>query len=52
MKELYPDLLEEDGMAKVAGEKPLSQAIAERRATPSFEHVPIHALEMATWMRC
>lgn len=30
-------------MSRVAGEKPLSEAIAERRATQSFEHVPIHA---------
>lgn len=29
-------------MAKIAAEKPLSQAIQERRATPSFEDVPIH----------
>src|SRR5262249_62370588 len=29
-------------MAKVAQEKLLSQAIKERRATPSFEDVPIH----------
>lgn len=33
-------------MARVANEKPLSQAIAERRATPSFEHVPIHAADL------
>ena len=29
-------------MAKRAGEKPLSQAIKERRATSSFEPVPVH----------
>lgn len=38
-------------MAKVAGEKPLSQAIAERRATPSFEHVPIHAADLEKIIR-
>ena len=29
-------------MAKVAAEKPLSEAIRERRATPHFESAPIH----------
>ena len=29
-------------MAKLAAEKPLSQAIQERRATNSFEPVPVH----------
>lgn len=29
-------------MAKVAGEKLLSEAVQERRATPAFEEVPIH----------
>lgn len=38
-------------MAKVAGEKPLSQVIAERRATPSFEHVPIHAADLEKIIR-
>ena len=38
-------------MAKVAGEKPLSQAIAERRATPSFEQVPIHAADLEKIIR-
>lgn len=38
-------------MAKVAGEKPLSQAILERRATPSFEHVPIHAADLEKIIR-
>ena len=33
-------------MAKVAGEKPLSQAVQERRATPSFEEVPIHSADL------
>ena len=38
-------------MAKVAGEKPLSQVIAERRATQSFEHVPIHAADLEKIIR-
>src|SRR5579864_4731975 len=38
-------------MAKVAGEKPLSQVIAERRTTPSFEHVPIHAADLEKIIR-
>lgn len=38
-------------MAKVAGEKPLSQAITERRATPSFEHIPIHATDLEKIVR-
>jgi len=38
-------------MAKVAGEKPLSQVIAERRATPGFEHVPIHAADLEKIIR-
>jgi nitroreductase len=38
-------------MAKVAGEKPLSQVIAERRATQSFEHVPIHAADLERIIR-
>ena len=38
-------------MAKVAGEKPLSEVIAERRATPSFEHVPIHAADLERIIR-
>jgi nitroreductase len=38
-------------MAKVAGEKPLSQVIAERRATQSFEHVPIHASDLEKIIR-
>jgi nitroreductase len=42
---------EEREMAKVAGEKPLSQAIAERRATQSFEHVPIHAADLEKIIR-
>lgn len=33
-------------MAKVAGEKPLSEAVRERRATPSFEQVPIHSTDL------
>jgi nitroreductase len=38
-------------MAKVAGEKPLSQAIEERRATPSFEHGPIHSADLEKIIR-
>lgn len=33
-------------MAKVAGEKLLSEAVRERRATPSFEEVPIHSADL------
>lgn len=33
-------------MAKVAGEKLLSEAVQERRATPSFEQVPIHSADL------
>lgn len=38
-------------MAKVAGEKPLSEAILERRATQSFEHVPIHSADLGKILR-
>lgn len=38
-------------MAKVAGERPLSEVIAERRATSSFEHVPIHAADLQRILR-
>lgn len=38
-------------MAKVAGEKPLSEAIRERRATPSFEKVPIHSIDLEKIIR-
>lgn len=38
-------------MARVAGEKPFSQAIAERRATPSFEHIPIHSADLEKIIR-
>jgi nitroreductase len=38
-------------MAKVAGEKLLSEAIKERRATPSFEDVPIHAADLEKIIR-
>src|SRR5215467_12366466 len=38
-------------MARVAGEKPLSQVIEERRATQSFEHVPIHAADLEKIIR-
>jgi nitroreductase len=33
-------------MAKVAAEKLLSEAVKERRATPSFENVPIHDADL------
>src|SRR5690349_23240183 len=38
-------------MAKVAAEKPLSQAVKERRATPSFEDVPIHTADLEKIIR-
>ncbi len=38
-------------MAKVAAEKLLSQAIRERRATPSFEDVPIHGADLEKIIR-
>ena len=38
-------------MAKVAGEKLLSEAIADRRATPSFEEVPIHSADLEKIIR-
>jgi nitroreductase len=38
-------------MAKLAAEKPLSQAIKERRATPSFEDVPIHQADLEKIIR-
>jgi nitroreductase len=38
-------------MAKVAGESPLSQAIQERRATPHFEDIPIHAADLEKIIR-
>ncbi|MGC2696507.1 MAG: nitroreductase family protein [Candidatus Angelobacter sp.] len=38
-------------MAKVAAEKPLSQAIKERRATPSFQDVPIHTADLEKIIR-
>ena len=38
-------------MAKVAAEKPLSQAIRERRATPSFEDVPINGADLEKIIR-
>jgi nitroreductase len=38
-------------MAKVAAEKPLSLAIKERRATPSFEDVPIHTADLEKIVR-
>ena len=38
-------------MAKIAAEKPLSLAIKERRATPSFEDVPIHSADLEKIIR-
>src|SRR5258707_1986082 len=38
-------------MAKIAAEKPLSQAVKERRATPSFEDVPIHSADLEKIIR-
>src|SRR5215831_16049249 len=38
-------------MAKVAAEKLLSLAIRERRATPSFEDVPIHSADLEKIIR-
>jgi nitroreductase len=38
-------------MAKTAAEKPLSLAIKERRATPSFEDVPIHTADLEKIIR-
>lgn len=38
-------------MAKVAGEKPLSEAVQERRATPSFEDIPIHSADLEKIIR-
>jgi nitroreductase len=38
-------------MAKVATEKPLSVVIKERRATPSFEDIPIHTADLEKIIR-
>lgn len=38
-------------MAKLAAEKPFSQAVKERRATPSFEDVPIHGADLEKIVR-
>ena len=38
-------------MAKIAAEKPLSLAIKERRATPSFADVPIHTADLEKIIR-
>src|SRR5512146_1696284 len=38
-------------MAKVAGERPLSQAVQERRATPHFEDIPIHTADLEKIIR-
>jgi nitroreductase len=44
-------LYAEKNMAKIAAEKPLSQAIKERRATLSFEDVPIHNADLEKIIR-
>src|SRR5258708_7736564 len=44
-------VLRSPGMAKVAGEKLLSEVIKERRATPSFEDVPIHSADLEKIIR-
>jgi nitroreductase len=41
----------ENKMAKPAAEKPFSQAVKERRATPSFEDVPIHNADLEKIIR-
>jgi len=51
VKELLVPTEEELPMAKVAGEKLLSEAIRERRATPSFEDVPIHDADLEKIIR-
>ena len=38
-------------MAKLAAEKPFSHAVKERRATPSFEDVPIHNADLEKIIR-
>lgn len=38
-------------MARIAAEKPFSQAVKERRATPSFEDVPIHTADLEKIIR-
>ena len=38
-------------MAKLAAEKPLSQSIKDRRATPSFQDVPIHSADLEKILR-
>jgi len=38
-------------MAKVAAEKLLSQAVKDRRATPSFEDLPIHSADLEKIIR-
>jgi nitroreductase len=38
-------------MAKITAEKPLSQTIKERRATPGFEDVPIHSADLEKIIR-
>src|ERR1051326_7005494 len=38
-------------MAKLAAENPLSQSIKDRRATPSFQDVPIHSADLEKILR-
>ena len=44
-------IVREKNMAKLAAEKPFSQAVKERRATPSFEDVPIHNADLEKIIR-
>jgi nitroreductase len=52
MQELKdPNIVRSVVMANVAGEKLLSQAIQERRATGSFEDIPIHSADLEKILR-
>src|SRR5437899_9541187 len=44
-------ICKENEMAKVAGEKPLSEVIKDRRATNNFEEVPIHSADLEKIIR-
>src|SRR5579864_1834500 len=44
-------IVREKKMAKIAAEKPFSQAVKDRRATPSFEDVPIHTADLEKIIR-
>src|SRR5690242_20246481 len=45
------DYKEQGAMAKLAGEKLLSMLVETRRATPSFEDVPIHSADLEKIIR-